>query len=77
MVTASVAKVALHAAPAMHCVVFVDKTGLNLGEYTKEEIADLIAGGQCEVLDSGEEKDNFRSVVNRLREKKSLSDEIK
>ncbi|MCH7744207.1 MAG: DUF1631 family protein [Proteobacteria bacterium] len=61
--------------PLDNKIIFVDKTGLNLGEYTKEEIADLIAGGQCEVVDSGlEEKDNFRRVIARLRKKKSLSE---
>jgi len=64
--------------PSGNKVIFVDKTGLNLGEYTKDEIAGLIAGGQCEVVDSGvKEKDNFRSVVTRLRKKKGLSDEVK
>ncbi len=63
--------------PSDNKVIFVDKTGLNLGEYTKEEIAGLIAGGQCEVLDSGvEEKDNFRNVVTRMRKKKSLSEDV-
>lgn len=62
--------------PLGNKVIFVDKTGLNLGEYTKEEIADLIAGGQCEVVDNGvEENDNFRNVIARLRKKKGLSEE--
>ena len=64
--------------PSGNKVIFVDKTGLNLGEYTKEEIAELIAGGQCEVVDSGvEEKDNFRNVIARMRKKKILSEDVK
>lgn len=63
--------------PLDNKIIFVDKTGLNLGEYTKEEIAGLIASGQCEVVDSGlEEKDNFRRVIARLRKKKKLSEDI-
>ena len=63
--------------PSSNKIIFVDNTGLNLGEFTKEEITEMITRGQCEVLDSGvKEQDSFRSVIARLRKKKNSSEEV-
>jgi len=60
--------------PADDNVIFVDETGLNLGEFDKSQIADLIAAGKCEVVDDGNDtKDDFRNMVNRMIQKKRLS----
>ncbi len=54
-------------------LIFVDRSGLNLGEYTKEEFADLLTGGECQIVHNGKEgTDRFRQVIEHLRDKKGL-----
>ena len=59
--------------PSEDRLIFVDRYGRNLGEYTRTQVADLIAAATCEIVDTGNsEKDSFEAVIRSLMDRKGL-----
>lgn len=55
--------------------IFADKFGLDLGEYSKAQLGELVAAGQCQILSNGiNGKDSFRSAIDRLKSKNVSAD---
>jgi hypothetical protein len=55
-------------------MIFVNRTGIKIGEYNSAELAQLLAAGQGEILDQGVEfEDTLAQVVNRLRQDRTKS----
>jgi hypothetical protein len=56
--------------------VFVDRRGLKVGEFNREQLASMQITGDCEILDSGTEvEDTLEKVVTGLRKHRSLQDD--
>lgn len=55
--------------------IFADKFGLDLGEYSKAQLGELVAAGQCQILSNGiNGTDSFRSAIDRLKSKNVSAD---
>lgn len=61
--------------PTQDRVILVDRTGLNLGEFSHELLSELMLLGHCELLASAA-TDDLRAVVTRMRDLKQLEGEV-
>lgn len=55
-------------------MIFVNRTGIKIGEYNSEELTQLLVAGQAEIQDQGVEfEDTLAEVVSRLRHDRNKS----
>lgn len=59
---------------AVDKMIFVNRTGLKMGEYSSEQLITLLVAGECEIDDSGVEfEDTLAQVVSKLRQDRDKS----
>jgi hypothetical protein len=55
-------------------MIFVNRTGIKIGEYNSKELTQLLVAGQAEIQDQGVEfEDTLAQVVSRLRQDRNKS----
>ncbi|HIG40969.1 MAG: hypothetical protein ABGY96_06395 [bacterium] len=60
--------------PKTNSMIFVNREGMNLGEFTRDELVGLMVEAKCELFRNGSvEDDSFRDAIRRLKSRKNLA----